>query len=271
MDDRRIPPSIRPLLADYTALLRSELPNLADGSYLHGSIALDAFNERFSDIDFVTVLSRRARADEIAALARLHRTLAARYPRWLLEGSYLQWADLGQPRAVIPAYPCVHENRLDPAGHFDVNHVTWWLLRNHGIALFGPDATALPFAVDWATLRAAMHENLNAYWGGYTRSPRSVASLLTDDGVQWTVLGVLRQLYSFREHAIISKSGAGRYALEHLPARWHRIVAEALALREGAGATRYGSRAVRAVEALRLLRYVVKTANAEIARAAEPR
>jgi hypothetical protein len=49
---------------------------------------------------------------------------------------------------------------------------------------------------------------MNTYWARFTTDPRYIAWLLADYGIQWTVLGVLRQFYTFREHAITSKVGA---------------------------------------------------------------
>jgi hypothetical protein len=57
----------------------------------NGSIALGAFNERMSDIDFITVLGRSPTSSDIAQLQAIHQNLQIAYPRWTLDGSYLQW------------------------------------------------------------------------------------------------------------------------------------------------------------------------------------
>jgi hypothetical protein len=85
--------------------------------------------------------------------------------------------------------------------------------------------------------------------------------LLTDFGIQWAVLGVLRQYYTFREGDITSKTGAGEYALTHLPARWHRLIREAIHIREHTGACSYGFQIFRAVEAWAFLKYVICLGN----------
>lgn len=262
--DERIPASLHPLLEQYVALLQRTLPDLVDACYLHGSLALSAFNLHFSDIDFITVLKRRASAAEVERLQSLHQTIAARYPHWPLEGSYLQWEDLGQLEDAVTLAPCVHDGILRPAGHHDINLVTWWVLQQHGIAVFGPLPQTLKFTVDWKLLQTQMYDNLNSYWVGFTRSPAKIAYLSTSNGVQWAVLGVLRQFYTFQEHDIISKTAAGHYALKHLPARWHRLIHEAINVREQQSGSFYKSRALRTIEAVQFMHYIIKRCNAQI-------
>ena len=84
-----IPEPLQPLLADYLRLVDKTLPDFVTAFYLHGSIALGAFNSRYSDIDFISVISRRANADDLEGLRAIHRIIAAKYPRWQFNGSYL--------------------------------------------------------------------------------------------------------------------------------------------------------------------------------------
>jgi hypothetical protein len=86
--------------------------------------------------------------------------------------------------------------------------------------------------------------------------------LLSDWGIQWAVLGVLRQFYSFRENAITTKACAGEYALTCLPARWHPLIREALRIRAGQKRSAYRFRPMRTVEALRFLRFIIQTCHA---------
>ncbi len=256
-----IPEVIRPMLQAYLDLLNRELPNFVEAVYLHGSIALDAFDERQSDIDTITVISRLASEGDVQKLGQIHETIASQYPRWLLEVSYLQAADLGQPESAIPPHPTYHDNELNPVGHFDVSPVTWWLLKNKGIALLGSDPQKLTYSMDWSMLIADMKHNMNTYWASFTYQPTRMIRLLVDDGVSWTVLGVLRQYYTFRENDITSKLGAGEYALKVLPVEWHRLVQDALDIRQGRKPRGYSSRFTRAYAVVRFVRYVVEESN----------
>ena len=86
--------------------------------------------------------------------------------------------------------------------------------------------------------------------------------LMSDWGIQWTVLGVLRQFYSFRENAITTKTRAGEYALTCLPARWHPLIQEALRMRAGQKRSTHSFRLGRMVEAVRFLKFIIQTCNA---------
>lgn len=259
--DKRIPPQLHTLLHDFQSLHTKELPGFMTGLYLHGSIALDAFNDAFSDIDFVAFTSRRATASDVESLAALHKTIAAKHPRWMLEGSYLQWHELGVMEDELLPGPTYHDGKLDPNGKFDINGVTWWVLKHRGIALLGPEPDELPLEVDWDLLITRMKENLNSYWASFIRKPQRIVWLLGEYGIQWTVLGVLRQYYTFVAHDITSKTGAGEYALSHLPSEWHRLIREAIRIRQQTPGSLYNSKIGRAAEAYRFLRFVIHYCN----------
>ncbi|WP_343070868.1 nucleotidyltransferase domain-containing protein [Bacillus sp. REN10] len=67
-----IPNEVNSLLLDYTNLLKAELSDVIYGVYLYGSIALSAFDERKSDVDFITILKRSLTNTELDRLSRLH-------------------------------------------------------------------------------------------------------------------------------------------------------------------------------------------------------
>lgn len=259
--DTRIPAPIRDLLTDYLQSLATELPGLVDGLYLHGSVALNAFNKDLSDIDFVAFLTRRATAADLDRLRAIHQSMKTKYPRWMLEGTYLQWDDLGRLEDSVAPSPIYHDGKLEANGNFDVNSVTWWVLKYRGIGLIGPLPHELPLEVDWDLLVSKMRENLNSYWASYIRKPQRIAWLLTDYGIQWTVLGVLRQYYTFVAHDITSKSGAGEYALDQLPAQWHRLIREAIRIRQRKPPSLYHSKLKRAAEAYNFLHYIINYCN----------
>ncbi len=259
--DNRIPEVIQPMLQAYLDLLNRDLSEFVEAVYLHGSIALDAFDEQRSDIDAITIISRLASKSDLQKLDLLHKTLVSQYPRWLLEVSYLQAADLGQPESAIKPHPTYHDNELNPAGHFDVSAVTWWMLKNKGIAVLGSDPQNLPYTVDLPTLIADMKHNMNTYWASFTYQPARMIRLLANDGVSWTVLGVLRQYYTFRENDITSKVGAGEYGLKVLPIEWHNLIQDALAIRQGRQPQHYSSRFTRAYAVVRFVRYIIDESN----------
>lgn len=271
--DQRIPEPIRPTLQGYISLVNQQIPGLMKAFYVEGSIALGEFNEHFSDIDFVALLNRPLTHTEFATLRKIHQVIGKSHPRWKMSGSYLQSDDLGSCNNLVEANTC-YEGRLRLGGHFDWNWVAGWISKNHGIAIIGPEPQALPVTIDWDRLIERMRENLNSYWAGWTRRPEAFGEMLFDLGIQWAVLGVLRQFYSFRENAITTKTKAGEYALTCVPSRWHRLIQEAIDIRAGRRSSAYRFRIVRpktsayqlrfvrTIEAVRFLKFIIQTCNA---------
>ncbi len=259
--DNLIPDPIQPLLNEYRALIERDAFDLVQGCYVHGSIALEAFDPDHSDIDFVAVLNRTATLAEIAVLADIHQRITTQYPQWQLEGSYFQISDLGQEAEKITPYPCVHDGKFDPNGKHDINPVTWWLLKTKGIPLWGNPPQALPFDIAWATVRAYSQQNLNTYWRRWAYDPRYLIALNTDWTIEWGVLGILRLLYSLQTDWMTSKIGAGEYGLQALSPKWHRLIQEALRIRRHQPRSLYRLRILRTMEAIRFLRMVIRAGN----------
>jgi len=261
--DARIPQSVQPTLQQFLGRINQELPGLIKVCYIEGSIALGGFNARLSDIDFLLVLDRTISMAEIETLRRIHRAIEQAYPEREFQGTYL-------PVAAWPLFADPNEARgqsyfdlLQPYKRFEVDSVEGWILKHKGIALIGPDPQSLPFSVDWKVLIQKMRENLNTFWASYTRNPARMAALLIDWGIQWTVLGVLRQFYSFREGSITTKTKAGEYALTCLPSKWHRLIQEAIDIRELGQVSAYRSQIMRAIEARGFVKYVIQLCNAD--------
>lgn len=259
--DPRIPDLLSPLLREYTRRLDQDAPGLVSAFYLVGSLALDAFNPRYSDIDFVAVFNRPASAGDYEKLLEIHRAVEGQYPQLKMEGEYFQASDLGRVDDEVSPFLNYHDGKLEWCRRLGLGPVTWWILKEKGIALFGPPVEELAITLDMDRLLQGQLENLNSYWAGWVNRPGRLAVLLSDWGVQWTVLGVLRQFYTLREHKIISKIEAGKYGLACLPQRWQPIIAEAIAMRGNPHRSLYRSRITRAVEAYAFLKYIIQVCN----------
>ena len=244
-----LPNDIQPVVAGYADALLNDVPGLVSGCYLHGSIALDAFDARQSDIDLVAVLARTPTPAELSRLRQIHRRTAAQ-SRWTIEGCYLTRDALGQPPAT-PAL-CIHGGSLDWQKP-DVCPVTWWLLRQRGVTVFGPHVSFLGLRTPWSDVETWIRGNLQSYWRTWATGKAHRLGLLQDASIEWAVLGVLRLWYSLREQDITSKLGAGYYALSQIEPRWHPIIRESLALRERTNERHYTSRLARARDAIALL------------------
>lgn len=256
-----IPHPIQPMIEEYTLTVKKQLPNLVNAFYLVGSIALDEFNEHFSDVDFVAILNRNSAPGEIKALRDIHRVIERDHPKWKMSGSYIRADDLGKLEDAIQPHLHYHDGVLHSNARDDVNSVTWWELKNHGIAVMGAEPHNLPLTVDLNVLLTKMLQNMNSYWASWTNLPVRMLTLYSNWGIQWAVLGVLRQFYTFQENSITTKIRAGKYALGCLPTRWHKLIQEAIDIREGKKVSAYRCRTVRLIEAVNFLKYIIQLCN----------
>lgn len=261
--DPRIPEAVQPIIKDYFLLTEKRVLGLINASYFVGSIALGEFNKQFSNIDFVTVLNRRTTAVEMEHLRKIHQTVEKNHPHWRMSGSYIQSGDLGKLGDDVEPHPHFHDGDLHAAARNGLNSILWWELKNHGIPIVGTAPRNLPFAVDWDLLIAEMRQNLSSYWLSWTQDPRRMILLYSNWGIQWAILGILRQFYIFRENSITSKVRAANYALDHLPPQWHPLIQESINIRQGINDSCYRSRFGRMVEAVHFLKFIIHTCNAD--------
>lgn len=246
--DPRIFPEARRVLDHLLADLDRSAPGLLAGLHLIGSIALGDGRPGQSDIDLVLV--RPEGVDNAATMAALGPALAAlrrEQPQPTLDGVVLDAADLETgPDTIAGDRPVIFENeaRLSASGSAR-NPVTWATLRQCGIAYRGE--------MDWhrlwhdpARLDAWTRENLESYWRPWLARTNRLASRfgmasLGASATEWGVLGVTRLHATLATGTIVSKRGAGDYALNQFGREWRPIVEEAIQIRERAPGGHYHS------------------------------
>ena len=238
--DDRVFPAARRVLDHLLDELEQRAPGLITGAHITGSIALGEGRPGQSDIDLV--LARDAGACNDVTLAALESTLADLrriHPTPMLDGLVLNAGDLAAgPDRIDGDRPIIFDSvaRLGPDGS-GRNPVTWQTLRQCGITYRGTPIDLDRLWHDPNRLDAWTRENLESYWRPWLeRSERLATSLhldaLVEEATEWGVLGVTRLHHTLATGRITSKHGAGRYALETFPDQWHRIVHEALRIRE---------------------------------------
>ncbi|WP_404447573.1 DUF4111 domain-containing protein [Sutcliffiella horikoshii] len=223
----KIPNSVQKVLDLYIDKVNKELSGLLEGLYLHGSIAIDAYLEGESDVDFVVVTSRKLTDDDAVILKDIHLNLAETCKNPQLDGIYVQMLNLSEESYFY------NEGTFGKAVH-DIP-VTWWLLKNKGITILGQEASNLPINVTTDDLTTYVRKNMNEYWATRVSAMEEKKEELYDypgkiieTEMEWTVLGLLRQFYTLRERDIISKLAAGEYGLRELDSKWHGLIQEAI-------------------------------------------
>lgn len=230
-----IPPEAQEIVEYYLNLVDEVAPGRIEGLFLVGSIALDDFHTSGSDIDFIAVSPHRLGADDLDRLEAVHGSLCVAYPRPWFSGCYVTWRDLALDPRGIPEVPFCLEGVFQRTGGFDANPAVWRTLRCYPVAVRGPTEPAVwddPEALKTWTL-----ENLHSYWRDQVSRGRAALqadrAIPPEVAIPWCVPGVARMHYTIATGDVLSKSAACRYALGAFPRCWHRLIGDALALRQG--------------------------------------
>ncbi|MCL1696896.1 aminoglycoside adenylyltransferase domain-containing protein [Lysinibacillus sp. BPa_S21] len=263
--DSRVPLHVQNILNDYINLFQNKVPNTLEGFYLHGSIALNAYINGSSDIDFIAVVNRSLTEEDMKVISDLHKELNQKYKDTGMDGSYLLDEDVGKKQSEVTGCLKVNEGKTN-WGNDDMNPITWWILKNKGITVLGPDVATYNFSVDERVLADYVLENMNSYWSSRLKKIKKykaflIPNKLVDLEVEWSITGILRQFYTLQEYMIVSKVDACKYAIHHLPEEFHNIINEAISIREGSNIRYCNSKKQRIDDTIQCMDYILKHCN----------
>lgn len=227
--DARVPAEVGEFFTHYLDRFHAVLPDVLQGCYLYGSIALGAFNPVRSDIDFLAVLAHPLDAGELQTLDHLHRRLNRAYPlARRLEGQYVPLVEL-QCDPLSKGYVSYAQGKY--LGVHPVMTLYWYQLYTAGVCVAGPAPETLFPPISWELVQQEMARNINHYWLPKARTQQ--VKLLSNTMVEFAVLTLCRIFYTLEYRQILSKEAAGHWALTALPAIWRPLIHEALRLRAG--------------------------------------
>jgi hypothetical protein len=221
-------PDLNAVLSELVGGVRSVLDENFCGAYLHGSFATgDA--DIFSDVDFIVVTHEELSGEQEAGLQATHRRIYTLETPWAqhLEGSYaparrlrrMDWS--GSPFFYLDN----GSDRLVWDRHCNTA-VVRWLLREHGLALAGPEPRTLLAPVSASELRREAVARVHDYveWAS---EPTKVGPM-SRWKQPYLVITLCRLLFTLHEGRIPSKGEAGAWALDRLDREWHQLVRRAL-------------------------------------------
>jgi hypothetical protein len=219
-------------LAELTAQIHMLLGAHCLGIYLSGSLALGDFDPKSSDIDLVIVTTGVLAEAKIADLRAMHasfvRDFAGGTSPWAgkVEAVYVARDALRRPFPNPTAYPQVEKGR----GLFVDQLEDGWLsqcyiVREHGITLYGPDPKTIfdPVAAD--ALRRTVARIAQMWQREARNDPTWIEWLRVRSNQAFVTLTLCRLLYTLATGSVASKPAAARWAQSTLPACWTELVA----------------------------------------------
>ena len=192
------------------------------GVYVYGSIALGAFHIETSDVDFVAVLNDSVNEAEKQQLVELHKKMSESTLGKRMDGMYIPLADLGKYNHEINEYVYCADGKAD-IGHWDINAVTWWTLKNQGITVIGKEVEDLPFQIKWDDVVNTMKYNVEQYWSEKAKQPYL---FFIEEWVESAVVTMGRILYTLDHKTIVSKDRGLQYLLERSAKEWEPLLKE---------------------------------------------
>ena len=216
------------LLNNFLTSVRHILGDAFTGLYLGGSLASGDFNVESSDIDFTVVTTHEVSTGMLRALQSLHMRLATE-SKWgaKLEGAYVPLAAFRRYDPAHSHYPNVSVGgHCAIEGHGSNEAIQLWTIREHGIALAGPDPRTLIDPVQPDELRQAVRGILREWWAPQLQDPFRLARR---EYQAYATLTMCRMRYTLAHGAIVSKPRAAQWAQAELDARWKLLIERALA------------------------------------------
>ncbi len=197
------------------------------GVYLYGSLTTGDFDPESSDIDLLAATTSDVSDREFEALRALHRDFSRDNPGWeeRIEVAYLSVAALRtfraerSPIAVISPGEPFH---MTEAGREWL--MNWYVVREKGVALFGPPAEALIAPITREEFAGCVRDYA-ADWGDRIEDVRDRKEQA------YAVLTMCRALHLHRTGEPASKRQAALWAQGEL-SHWSGLIQNALAWRK---------------------------------------
>lgn len=211
------------VLNSLVAGLSSVLQDNLVGIYLYGSLVTEDFDAQVSDLDLVVVPNRGLDDASFHSLKELHQQVILRYPEWddRLELAYVSLDALKTFRSKQSRIAIISPG--EPFHQLDAGYdwlISWYMLRETGIALRGPDIASLIDPIEPAHYIEAVQSHIEAY-------RNSAKSANSKSNLSYIVLTTARGLYTVLHGQPTSKVKAAAWAARAYP-KWARLVNQAL-------------------------------------------
>ncbi|WP_020063397.1 nucleotidyltransferase domain-containing protein [Bacillus sp. 123MFChir2] len=200
------------------------------GVYVYGSLALAAFHSETSDIDFVTVMKEQVSEAEKVKIRQLHKSLHAHDFGKRMDGMYVPLGDVGKQNDEMLPYLYCSEGKITE-GHWDINSVTWWTIKNCGITLFGQQASELPYVIVWDDVVSTMKYNVEQYWSEKVKRPYL---FLATEWVESAVVTMGRIICTLEMERIVSKDEGLQYMMKCCK-EWEPLLQDVYRVRQNEG------------------------------------
>ena len=227
----KLPEPAQAVCDTWLAEMDRTAPGLVTGLHVRGGIGFGEFVLGKSDVDFVAVLSRRPTMADEELIEAAHAATNAQHTDVPFDGMHLLAEDLAGDPDDCPDAPCVLHGYFEADARYDLSPVAWHELAGHSVTVRGE----LPEVwTDQDRLLAFTRDHLDTDWRRNAEAlAKFPAEAETEHSCEWCVLGVARLHHLLVTGEMTAKSAAGRWGLDFYDERFHRVLREALRIRDG--------------------------------------
>jgi predicted nucleotidyltransferase len=218
--------AVNKVLDDLLTRMRQALGEGLVGLYLYGSLVSGGYIDGVSDFDLLAATADDIGERDFRQLQRMHLDFINRYPEWdnRVEIAYVSVRALETFRTQASRIAVISPG--EPFHYKDAGRdwlINWWLVRESGRTLCGPDPRALIGSISKAEYLEAVAEHARQ-WGEWVKGSRHRKAL------SYATLTMCRALYAVTHGEQVSKQRAASWVQERFPER-RKLIGEALAWR----------------------------------------
>lgn len=215
-------PEVDHLLQSLLTRIQAILGQRLIGVYLYGSLVYGDFDVEISDIDLLTVIATPLDEQSFTRLEGMHQQLAAANLRWQdrIETAYVTRNALNTARTqtstIVNISPGEPFHRLEAGKEWLVN---WYMVRERGIALFGPSPQNVIDPITTAEFVEVIRSHTQQ-WAAWIDDCRHLG------GQAYAILTLCRALYVLTYGVQVSKLQAAAWAATTFP-QWAVLIEQA--------------------------------------------
>lgn len=198
------------------------------GFYLYGSLSLGDFDSESSDVDFLIVTTEDLSEKTLVALREMHESITESSLPYAkkLEGSYIPRDALRRYDPKNARHPTIGVDWSFTIGQHKSNWIIErYIVREHGVILYGPSPRTLIDPITPGELRDAVCQQLSNYWQAQFADP---AWLRPRDYQAFAILTMCRALFMLHTGNVPSKPQAAAWGLKNLDATWKPTIERTL-------------------------------------------
>jgi len=225
---KNAPMSVRKVLREILSTVQSIIQDNLIGLYLHGSLAMDCYNPRSSDIDIIIVARERLSQEQRKRIIEYLKRICSKRER--IELSMVCEDAIRNPR-----YPMRVDLHFEYWGNIFENERDKEILSNlyttkkRGFCVWGAPTSDVFSEISAEHHLRSMIEDIQHTRKYIHEKPEHIGYDVT---VYW-ILGSCRILAFIREEKVLSKLEGGRWGIANLPKEFHKLIIRALSSYQG--------------------------------------